>query len=68
MKQHAVEGSDAARLLPAVLQGVKTQSRHRAGVLHVPNRENPAFKAGSVIVRIAPADDVRLLGGRGGWA
>jgi hypothetical protein len=68
MKQHAVVGGDAARFLPAVLQGVKAERCDGAGVFDVPDGEYPAFEAGSVIVRISPTNDVRLLGGRRGWA
>jgi hypothetical protein len=64
MEQHTVKGGDAARLLPAVLQGVQAQRGDGAGVLHVPNSEDPAFEAGSVIVRIAPTNHVRRFGGR----
>jgi hypothetical protein len=43
MKELAVEGGDAAGFLPAMLQGVQAQGRHRAGVFHIPNSKDPAF-------------------------
>src|SRR5690606_34319369 len=47
------EGGDAARLLAAVLQGVKGQGRHGRGVLDAPDAAYAAFQPGAVVVGVA---------------
>ena len=48
----AVEGDDAGRLLPAMLQGVQTEGHDRRRVGMAENAEDAAFLAQPVSIRI----------------
>jgi len=61
MEPLAIERGDAASLLTAMLQGVQTERRDRAGLRRVENAEDPAFQPGLVIVGITQV--VGVLGG-----
>ncbi len=48
----AVEADDAGGFLAAMLQRMQSQRRHRGGIRHVPDAENPAFLVQGVVVGI----------------
>src|SRR5205807_8704819 len=50
-KLRAVKGDDPRRLLPAMLQGMKSKGGQRPGVFVAENPENPAFLVQFVVER-----------------
>ena len=61
VESQAVERSDAAGLLAAMLQGVQAEGGDRAGLRRVIDAEDPAFQPGLVIVGVSQI--VGVLGG-----
>ena len=55
MEPLAVEGDDARRLLPAMLQGVEPQRGDRGGVGVSENAEHAAFLAQPIVVEVESA-------------